>query len=276
MGRQALAKALPLPAYGVIRGVWRRARLLLPASWLSSRYPGIPGPVHDEDYMLAGPDEASVRHYVETGIQPVEAVGRALEAAGSDWSNVRRLLDYGSGYGRVLRWVRERHPHVEVTAADVNRQAISFCASELGAVGLPVPTDVGRLSLPHDTFDAIWVGSVLTHFSEQECREVVSKLAAALTPGGVLIFTTHGELLPERIEEYGPPVAAARTDIERVLVEGGIYYVPPARNTYAQTFHASASVEALIAGASPPLSLLSHSPRGWDDHHDVWSCRRAR
>ena len=224
--------------------------------------------------MLAGPDKASVRHYVATGRQPLDAVGRALALAGLSWAETQTFLDFGAGYGRVLRWVRSSHPHVEVTAADINRQAVEFCAAKFGVTPLHVVPDVERLAIP-GKYDVIWVGSVLTHLSKQDGVVLLSRLADALSPSGVLTFTTHGTLMNQRIPEYGTTVAAAQHDIRQALDQVGVYYLPEGRNAHAITFHAPRGVRALLEDVRPRLTVLEHVARGWDSHQDVWSCRLA-
>jgi hypothetical protein len=131
-----------------------------------------------------------------------------------------------------------------------------------------VPTDVERLRL-HGSWDVIWSGSVLTHLSEHECSVLLRTLGAALSPGGILLFTTHGELIPRRLDEYGERVRSAADGIRTAFVEDRVFYIAASALEGPVTFHSRGSVERMIRHSG--LRRIAHWPRGWDDHQDVWA-----
>jgi SAM-dependent methyltransferase len=272
--RGALSRIAPPWLYGAVRGAWRRARLAIPASWQSSTYPGIPGPVHDEDYMLRDQTDEARLHYIRTGTEPVERIGAGLEAMGRSWADVRAVLDFGAGYARVLRFLKARNPHVALTAADVNRQAVAFCAGAFGARPWPVSFDVREVA-SRGPFDVIWVGSVLTHLPLGDDAILLDRLAQNLAPGGLLVFTTLGELIPSRLGEYGQAARRRVDEIAASLAREQTFFVEAAPDAHAMTFHGRESVRRMIAGAEPALRLVRHDARGWDDHQDVWCCARV-
>jgi SAM-dependent methyltransferase len=265
-------RVLPPAAYRGVRSLWRGARLAVPSSWLSRRYPGVPGAIHDEDYMLVDASPASVEHYVRVGQEPLERMGEALAVMGLEWTSVRTFLDYGSGYGRVLRWLAERHPAIALAAADVNRQAVSFCAREFGARPIVAPLCVRKLCIP-GTYDLVWVGSVLTHLPEKDGVELLERLAQRLSARGVLVFSTLGELIHERLPEYGTVAVKAEDEIRLALERGRVCFLEEGEGFYPITFHPRETLASLLRRAEPPLELIRHFRRGWDDHQDVWAFR---
>jgi SAM-dependent methyltransferase len=231
-------------------------------------YAELPGPVHDEDHMLAAMTPQAVAHYRNVGMEACERIEQALAGTGRSWASVASLLDYGSGHARVLRWICAQQPHIDLTAADVNHQAVRFCSRAFGVRGMKVPASVDRLRLP-STWDVIWVGSVFTHLSERDGLILLQKLRSALQPGGVLLFTTHGELIPERLAEYGDRVRRAVADIEAAFLQNRVFFIPPDPFEGPVTFHSRTSVRHMIEQSG--LRRIAHWPRGWDDHQDVWA-----
>jgi hypothetical protein len=67
------------------------------------KVPGIPGRVHVNDFMLRGTDPDSARLYVEDAADVLRLVDRALGQVGRDRQQVGRWLDFGCGYGRIVR-----------------------------------------------------------------------------------------------------------------------------------------------------------------------------
>ncbi len=273
--RVLTARLLPARGYDAVRRGWREVRLLLPDALMSRRLPGVPGRVHVEDGMLRDYSPQAIAEYIVSGREPVAHMEAALARAGRSWATVAEYLDYGGGYGRALRWIAAEHPAVHTSIAEVNVQAARFVAREFGSDALVVqPHQV----VPHfpRSYDLIWVGSVMTHLDENDGRTLLTALANALGPNGVLVFTTHGHISPEWLPHYGPDTTARADEIAAALVRDRIFFVPGvAGRNYPQTFHAPAAVRALIASVTPRLELLSHAPRGWGNHQDVWSCRRV-
>ena len=267
-----LQQAAPQPVYIMVRGTWRRIRPWISPRIMADRFDGITGRVHHEDHMLDTRSSHSLASYRRVGMEAYDRIDAALHAAGRDWHSVRSFLDYGCGYGRVLRWVAGKQTAIPCFAADVNQQAVRFCAFEFHATPYVVEPDVARLTFPQ-SFDVIWAGSVFTHLSADDGRTLLESLVGALEPGGVLVFTTHGELIPERVAEYGKTVAGRTAQIEQALAAGDVAFLPGDAIYGPVTFHARDAVRALIS-ATPACELLSFVPRGWDDHQDVWSVTR--
>jgi len=260
---QRVANLLPTSWYAFLRVRWRRLRGLLPARIASERFEGVPGRIHVTDYMHL---EGEVDRFAAVGQDAVRNLQASLRAGGRAWEDVHRCLDYGCGYGRVLRWLVGRG--FEVVAADVNAQAVSFCAAEFASTPFLIPPNRNDWALP-GKYDLIWVGSVLTHLTPEACRALLTRLANALTPIGLLVFTTHGDVSGSG-KQYGKDIAKNANTIRNALAAGEVVFVGSRENpTWGQTFHPPEAVRATIEELG--LRLLREAPRGWDDHQDVWT-----
>lgn len=262
---QRVAQRLPASWYAQVRTRWHRLRQTLPPHLASRAFEGIPGRVHVVDYM-----HRDVRHVAAAGQDAVRNLDAALAAAGRSWGDIRRCLDYGCGYGRVLRWLTGRG--FEIVSADVNAHGVAFCAAEFGTTPFVIPRGREDWALP-GSFDLIWVGSVLTHLAADTCEALVVRLAHALNPRGLLVFTTHGELQGDGAQ-YGRDVHERAAAIQAALAAGEVVFVPTREDpAWGQTFHPRPAVRAALQRLG--LRLLHEAPRGWDAHQDVWTVTRG-
>jgi SAM-dependent methyltransferase len=111
---------------------------------------------------------------------------------------VESILDLPCGHGRVLRTLKARFPEAKLTACDIDRDGVDFCAEVFGATPVYSEENPVDVQLP-DSYDLIWCGSLLTHLPADRCGAFIELFAKHLTPGGVVVFTTHGRLYAELI-----------------------------------------------------------------------------
>jgi SAM-dependent methyltransferase len=131
-------------------------------------------------------------YFFERGEQSATAIASASERHGLPMSDVGTLLDFGCGCGRVLRhWAA--YPGVKPSGSDLNADATAWIAANLpfaraSANGLAPP-----LPYADETFDLIYSISVFTHLTEELGVAWMAELRRILRPGGLLMFTIHGE-----------------------------------------------------------------------------------
>lgn len=245
-----------------------RRRLRRPGPPLD--FPAVEGRIHPHDDMK-DPRDTSAAHYAKVGRSALEEIRESLEPAGLSFGDVGSCLDMPSGYGRVLRLLRRELPAAQITACDVNREAIRFCASEFGALPL---RSRGRLeTLRLGRYDLIWCGSLITHLDDRRVERLLRQFADALMPGGVAVLTIHGDPPDESDPTYGPLAHEARC----ALASRGSFHVPyaGALDDYGHAWHTEAHIRGMFdrvsGGAVEPVSFRR---RGWDEHQDVLAFRR--
>ncbi|MGH2980190.1 MAG: glycosyltransferase family 92 protein, partial [Solirubrobacterales bacterium] len=159
------------------------------------------------------PDEATAAgdgkvRYFEWGPAALRCVEAAVEcarrllprgAAEPAWSN--RILVFPSGRGQVLRVIRAAYPDARITACDLDRDAVDFCAEVFDAVPLYADEDPARIETDA-AFDLIWCGSLFTHLDSGRWLPFLEFLEARLRPWGLLLLATNGRHLAPRL---GPP-----------------------------------------------------------------------
>jgi ubiquinone/menaquinone biosynthesis C-methylase UbiE len=76
---------------------------------------------------------------------------------------------------------------------DVDGEAIAWCEENLAGGQFTVSPVTPPLSFASEYFDAVYCISVFTHLDEAMQDKWLAELARILKPGGVLVFTIHGE-----------------------------------------------------------------------------------
>lgn len=271
-GARNIVKQVPV----LYRG-FRSMRLRVGSTLPPRRVDGLPGRVHRNDLMLTSLAAPAVESYARLGRQAVDLIDEAVELAGRRGS-LEHALDLGCGHGRVLRVLRERHPELSITACDLDREAVTFCAREFAAVPLLGSEDFE--AIPFDDYDLVWMGSLLTHLPTERWHQLASVIGAILRPEGVVVFSTHGEQALHQLDHYGPGLEARRLEIVEPLRRSGHVYVPYRHysgDTYGVAFHTTDDVDDTIVSALGGASrrLLFRSA-GWGGHQDVHAFQKLR
>ena len=244
-----------------------------PAGWLE--YPRVRGRIHPNDDLLHAED-AQAEHYAGVGHSALRCIERALELAGRDLEGVGSCLDLACGYGRVLRLLAERIPPDRITACDVAPEAVAFCAYEFGA--RPLLSDSSFEGVPFETYELIWVGSLVTHLDSAGLGRFTSLLPRLVAPGGIALVTTLGDFAIEDVSRYEERLAAMQEELEDEYRRSGFAFVPYEGRTdgLGYAFHTPEMLCGAVESASGgSLRRLAAWPRGWDDHQDVLVFGRA-
>jgi SAM-dependent methyltransferase len=255
----------------------RSARFAVGALLPPKAVPGIRGRLSRNDFMLGGTSDASVQGYLEYGRRTAQLVVSWAEKAGLDPARATGWLELGCGYGRVVRFLPDQGvPLSAVFVTDVIPAAMRFCERELGVTA--VPSLRGRTDL-HGRFEVIYAISVFTHLPPQVGNEVLASAADALAPGGILLFSTHGESCVDNAQRYGPEFAGVEADIRGELDRAGVSYRPyiyVKDASYGVTWHTEAYVDRMVQDVTgAAFTRIGFEPQGVERHQDLHVFRRS-
>ena len=205
-------------------------------------------------------------HYLTCGASALNVIVSAVEIAGALPASI---LDFGSGAGRVTRWLRAAYPKAGIWVTDIREDDLAFCKRTLGAKPFLSGTNVGVLASP-SSFDLIWVGSVVTHLSEDASEALTRKLASWLNPGGLLIMSMHGRFALARAPKFDYYAITSGWDklMEGLVSRGFGYADYPNQVGYGISMNTLAWASRLVEGIDGARLILL-SERAWDGHHDV-------
>lgn len=142
--------------------------------------------ISDKDTMFDG--TADLASYLKTGKSAAIVCRMAVQLANI---SPARILDYGSGHGRILRWFQSFFPDADLSAADVATDNVEFCSKQFGARPILMDKHYSRLVFP-SSYDLIWLGSIYTHMGREDWDQVTDMLMQYLRPNGLFCFSFAG------------------------------------------------------------------------------------
>ena len=163
-------------------------------AWLDEEPANVIADISPNDNMHA----RNRRWYDRAGQLAVKQVRLAMLAAGRD--RLDSILDFGCGHGRVLRTLKAGFPQASLTACDINRDGVDFCAQAFGATPAYSSTDPAEISID-DRFDLIWCNSFFTHVDREGWDRFLPFLESLLSKDGIFIFTTAGRRAVQKLRD---------------------------------------------------------------------------
>jgi SAM-dependent methyltransferase len=249
------------------------------------RYPEPIEEISERDHMYNSAPEPRLFGYTLLGRSALDCIRIVMLSAQKEV--VESVLDLPSGHGRVLRHLKAEFPEARLTACDIDHDGVDYCARTFGAEPL-----YGRAGAPErvgERFDLIWCGSLLTHLDEPQWSEFLDFFEAALVPGGLLVFTTHGRSIAAKLRdpEERWRYLADEEQVNRVLRgydERGFGYADydfdeewRASLSLPASFGISAARPSWVCGLverRPRLQLVTFLENRWGAH-DVVGCVRV-
>lgn len=216
-------------------------------------------------------NEIDPEQYFAVGASAAHLISESLAAARVPPGRVERVLDYACGYGRVLRWLRVEFPQAFLLGVDSDPKAVRGCNLALGVQTRQLDLSFAK---PIDApFDLIWVGSLMTHLPEWETLRVIQYLKTHLTKDGVLVLSTHGNLVYERLrsgERHYNVREAAISKIVREFDHLGYGFASYGRASYGISVGKPSRIVTMIEACN--LVCVYFKARGWAAHQDVFAC----
>ncbi len=255
--------------------------------WLSEVESSVDTHISPEDDMYLD----SAKHYFSVGRAALGLIVKLGFLAGR--RTFRRILDFPSGHGRVLRFLRAAFPAAHITACDLEPDAVQFCAEHYNAHPHISNESAGEIRID-DSFDIIWCGSLFTHIEFDRWHGFLQLFNSLLEKDGLLIFTTAGRHVAHLARErkthnwkgaedsYGELVNFETTGVAFRSFPSNFlnnwardrYNITDMEYSYGACYASSRRVLGeleRIAGLSP----LACIERGWDGRQDVYACKRC-
>jgi SAM-dependent methyltransferase len=215
-------------------------------------------------HLVAGTEDLEV--FVTLGRAGFRAIRATLARAGISDASIGRVLDFGCGVGRVMRyWIT--CPSIEMHGTDLNPDAIAWDRENLSFVHVTTNGLEPSLAYSDGQFDLVYVLSVFTHLPESSQIPWLNELARIVRPDGHIYFTTHGVSYRHVLSP------AQQLQFDRgELVTGGS---DPGSNLFG-AFHPLSYVRRTML---PPcgLTLVEFQPEGAAGNpvQDSWLVRKA-
>ena len=107
-------------------------------------------------------------------------------------NNDRTLLDFGTGWGRILRFFIKDFPPKQIYGVDINAELLEGCKSTFNYGNFIKSEAFPPLEINDKSIDFIVGYSVFSHLSEESCLSWIREFSRILRPGGMIGLTTRG------------------------------------------------------------------------------------
>lgn len=205
--RQGAFRSLVIPLYREYKRIiypppriaYEKSRFLDSEKWSPEEYELLKKVSHaisPRDWMYTG----YTGSYFIIGLSAIRCINEAISYIPQNPKPINTILDLPCGYGRVLRFLVHRFPKAQITACEIDRKAVDYCVSRFGAKAAYSSPDLKTLDLDAN-YDLIWCGSLITHMDAEGINDLLDFFHRHLAPGGLLVFTTHGDFMAKRIME---------------------------------------------------------------------------
>lgn len=111
-----------------------------------------------------------------------------------------RILDFGCGFGRTIRFFMRDVPRAHLQGVDVMPRAVDLSRKTNPWLTFTLIPGLPPSGLPAGQFDLIYLYSVFSHLSEDAHNRWLTELHRLLSPGGLLFATTWDRNYIERCE----------------------------------------------------------------------------
>ena len=175
-----------------------------------------------------------------------------------------KILDFGVGWGRMIRFFFKDMPSDNIFGIDAWAFMIEKCKEILPAGNYFISNPCPPVDFDDNVFDVIYAYSVFSHLRADAAELWIKEFSRILKPNGLVVATTEGEHFldfcetlqnnPEQLKEHYwySLIAKAFQPIEtfrKKYADGEFLYVPTLEESLPGSFYGDAVIpEAYIKG----------------------------
>lgn len=108
-------------------------------------------------------------------------------------SSRAKVLDFGVGWGRIIRYFSKDIPSSNLFGVDVDPEVLAECKRINIPGNLQLIEAAGELPYSSSSFDVVYSFSVFSHLSEASAKHWLKELMRVLRPNGTLVLTTTSD-----------------------------------------------------------------------------------
>jgi SAM-dependent methyltransferase len=196
--------------------------------------------------------------FLQTGQQSLTDLEGALAAVGDTLAGHRRILEFGCGCGRIMRWMEDLGRTCTLVGTDIDARAIEWASENLPFARFDVNEGLPPTRYRDGEFDLVLNHSVFTHLDEHYQDMWLSELQRIVAPEGMLVLSIHGEHVFQVSEQQLEDGSRLRDEWRARLESDGILYV--AEDSYV----GSAFPDFYHTAFHAPWYIFEHWSRWFD------------
>ena len=129
--------------------------------------------------------------YLSLGEAHVDTMISITNSSDFSFREGNRILDFGCGAGRMIRWLDKVAAQCEIWGLDINARCIKWCQQNLSPpFKFAAITTTPHLPFEDGYFDFIYCGSVFTHIDDLADAWLL-EIKRVTAPGGRIFITVH-------------------------------------------------------------------------------------
>lgn len=194
-----------------------------------------------------------IRDYLSDGWRTMVELQDVLDRYDMSLRRCEHFLEFASGQGRFTRHLARIFTNHQLTASDVVPGSVDFLKQTMAVDGFYSTVDPEKLTIP-GKYDVIFVLSLFSHLPPSVWGAWFRVLFNALAPGGLLIFSTHGEKCAQ-LEgvDWGDSGCKFYPSSESAVLDGQTY-----GSTFASPDFVTASVHEALGTSVAVNVIKSH------------------
>jgi len=174
-------------------------------AWLQTMIGSISSPVVQGVTLPGFPSEELQRSFVgsagEHTLREAHNFYRIVkgysQSCGHPLTPASTVLDFGCGWGRMLRFFLKDVRAGNLNGMDVDPDVIALCQRLFQQGRFQVCNPRPPVQLPEESYDVIYLYSVFSHLNEEVQLQWANEFARLLKPGGILLATTQARRFVE-------------------------------------------------------------------------------
>ena len=207
--------------------------------------------------------------YMLIGEDAINVVIKSLVASGL--VDVRNVLDFPCGHGRVLRHLVKFFPNSNIVGCDIDTDGVDYCKDKFAITGRYSNQEFDIEF--ENSFDLIWCGSLLTHLPEKYFEKAIDLMTRNLSDKGIVIATLHGRFSIYLQHDLPQPIYMPMSlfeQVEKDYNKCGFGYVEPYPQFDNYGFAITSPSYVMNSLTKRDDIRIHHfQERGWAGHQDV-------
>jgi len=205
----------------------------------------------------------SLEIFVKGGKNNKNDLENALSKVEKNFDSFEKILDFGCGCGRLLKWLDPKK-NQKFYGTDIDNELISWCKKFLTAVEFSTNARMPPLKFVSNTFDFVYSLSVFTHLDEKSQFEWLKELQRITKKNGLILVTLHSIDIAKNSNKK---IKIIEGNFEKgfVYAKGGLFEgIFP--DWYQNSYHSKDYVMNIF---SQFFQVLDYFPRGLGNFQDM-------
>lgn len=218
-------------------------------------------------------EESDETSFSQGGLVDWRRIRACLVTGGFDFERGGRLLDFGVGCGRIIRYFALYGATCTFAGCDVDAEAVAWCRSALDFATFASHEADPPTTFENGSFDGVYGFSVFSHLPEDRHLAWLEELHRITRPGATVVLTTMGvhcaQVVAEGKREHPHPDPAVMEEHLPRLEAGEFLFFPYRQLSFQHRQNEAHFSEWDLQQYGTTYLSEAYIRRRWSDWFDV-------